>query len=166
MIKNSEIKKPIYLNLVKECASLELNGIKLRVNNKQFTVYFVLGLILADNLGMHEILGFTKSFSANYCCRFCKIHKSDLAIQSKERIHLLRNKSNYEDDILKNCLKETGLIQSCVFEALPSFHVTENLAVDIMHDIYEGVCHYDLSHILNYLIDKEYITLSEFNEKK
>lgn len=62
-------------------------------------------------------------------------------------------------------MTETGISQPSVFNSVPSFHVTNNLAVDIMHDLYEGVCHYDLSHILSYLFEKKYLTLCE-NERK
>lgn len=115
---------------------------------------------------MHEILSFMKSFSANFNSRFCKSHKSNSAIQTKEQNSLLRTKANYVSDLIKNDVKETGLLQACVFNALPSFQVTNNLAVDIMHDLYEIVCHYDFAQVLLYFIDKQYFTRTEFNERK
>lgn len=127
----------------------------------------MLGLILADNLGMHEILGFSKSFVSNYSCRFCKIHRNDMHISTKENISLIRTKEQYEHDVILNEVSETGIKHVCVFNQLPSFHAVTNYSVDIMHDLYEGVCHYNLANILNHFIfEKNYFSLNEFNDKK
>lgn len=46
----------------------------------------------------------------------------------------------------------TGIREECVFHQLPNFHVTENYPVDVMHDLYEGVCLYDMQLFLHKLI--------------
>jgi len=43
------------------------------------------------------------------------------------------------------------LKEPCIFNKISFFHITSNLAVDIMHNILEGVCHYDILLILNHL---------------
>lgn len=53
------------INLLKDCIYLDKEGIQLQVGNQTIRVYFVLGLIQGDNLGMHEVLGFPKSFVSN-----------------------------------------------------------------------------------------------------
>lgn len=55
----------------------------------------------------------------------------------------LRTQVNYEEDITLN-LSLTGIKEICIFNSTPSFHVINNLSVDIMHDIFEGILHYDL----------------------
>lgn len=35
-----------------------------------------------------------------------------------------------------------------------------------MHDIFEGICHYDMCHIINKLIDMKYFTLDVLNDRK
>jgi len=47
-----------------------------------------------------------------------------------------------------------------------SFHVINNFFFDIMHDIFEGECKYDICHILISLINKGIITLNEINSRK
>lgn len=159
--------KNTYLNLVKECVLLEKEGIRLKIDGETVHVYFVLGLILGDNLGIHEILGLTKSFVANFTCRFCKVHRNDLHVMCTERDSLLRTEIEYQQDVRMNNVSETGIKSSCVFSYIPSFKVTNNISVDIMHDLYEGVCHYNLAQILNYLVfDKNYFSLDEFNNRK
>lgn len=156
-----------YNDLVKQCIFLEKEGIDILVHNSPVRVHFVLGLILGDNLGLHEVLGFSKSFVSNYPCRFCKSHRTQMHSMTKCNPKLKRTIHNYEEDVLADNLSETGINHSCVFNIIPSFHATSNLAVDIMHDMYEGVCHYNLSYILKYLInEKKFFSLDTFNEKK
>jgi hypothetical protein len=60
----------------------------------------------------------------------------------------------------------TGINQACVFNEISSFHVTENYAVDIMHDLLEGVCKYDIGLMLNQMIfSLKYFTLNTLNDR-
>jgi len=118
------------------------------VKHIDYRVFFSLGLILCDNLGLHSILGFTESFVARFPCRFCKSPKLDCHNQVTQIDGMLRNKINYHEDISINNITLTGLKELCVFNQINSFHVTQNFAVDIMHDILEGVCKYDIGIIL------------------
>lgn len=156
-----------YLNLLKQCIYIEKEGIELNIDGKKIKVFFMLGLILGDNLGIHEILGFATSFAANFNCIFCKAHKNLMHSMNRENSNLLRTVSQYNTDITNNEISSSGIKHECIFNKLQSFHAVQNFAVDIMHDIYEGVCNYDLSAILKYIIEeKAYITLNGFNEKK
>lgn len=40
--------------------------------------------------------------------------------------------------------------KECVFNALEDFHATDNLSIDIMHDLFEGVCVLDMADIIKY----------------
>lgn len=139
----------IFQELINELKYLENIGIKLNDNT---IVYFKVGLICGDNLGIHSILGFTESFSANYSCRFCKAGKSLMKVMTVQDDSLLRNAENYRSDVVTNNLSMTGIKEESIWHQLSDFHVTSNFFVDIMHDIFEGVCIYDLSALLNTLI--------------
>lgn len=157
----------IYINLIKECVYLETYGIDLLINGKTIKVYFMLGLIIGDNLGLHEILGFATSFRANYNCIFCKTHRNEMETMSKEDPLTLRNLEGYEKDVFSIDTSLSGLKTESVFNKVPSFHVTTNYSVDIMHDMFEGTCHYDLAPVLNYFINtKKYFSLETLNERK
>ncbi|XP_036319630.1 uncharacterized protein LOC118734042 [Rhagoletis pomonella] len=52
------------------------------------------------------------------------------------------------------------------FNAIGTFHVTENYAFDIMHDLFEGVCVYDICNIILSLLNSNYFTLEELNSRK
>lgn len=156
--------------ITKSLNILEKEGIIVTYKGETKIVYFTLGLILGDNLGLNSILGFTKSFSSNFFCRVCKRlnlqTKSDLI----EYSDYLRTKSNYliDFEIPENeRVKLTGIKEESIFNTLSSFHITENFVFDIMHDLLEGIFHYEFSHILYYFIEqKKYFKLEMFNHRK
>jgi len=65
-----------------------------------------------------------------------------------------------------NNFQESEFKQNCIFNELLPFKVINNFFFDIMHDIFEGVCMYDICHILFLLINKGIITLNEINSRK
>jgi len=73
--------KKMFAALIKELIDIQENSILLSTN---VTIYFTLGLVLGDNLGLNSILGFVESISANFYCRICYLPKSDLQNLLKE----------------------------------------------------------------------------------
>lgn len=68
---------------------------------------------------------------------------------------------------MTNNEKITGIKENCVFNSIPSFHVTNNYYFDIMHDIFEGVCRYDISKILVHFIEKsKFFSIDVLNNRK
>lgn len=120
---------------------------------------------------MNEIFGFVTSFVANFICRTCKISKEELHRACKESLHLLRNENNYETDINNEPNEETrislcGIKKESILNKIENYHVTENFAHDIMHDMFEGVCVYTVSQVLFKLIQDGLFTISELNSRK
>ena len=72
--------------LVNEINMLEKEGIDIVTQEGIFHVYFILGIILGDNLGLNSLLEFSKSFSAIFFCRFCKSNKADTRVMREENI--------------------------------------------------------------------------------
>ncbi|KMQ88400.1 hypothetical protein RF55_12125, partial [Lasius niger] len=136
--------KNAFRPVINELKYLEDNGILVHTATGNQRVYFCLCLLLADNLGLHSITGFTESFNANYNCRFCKKHKVVMKKQLRENLLLLRNTENYEADVFVNNV----------------------LLTDLMHDLLEGVTHYNFCAILEELISvKRYFTLQTLNDR-
>lgn len=48
----------------------------------------------------------------------------------------LRNKNSYQQALLANDFRETGIKETCIFQNIAQFHVTENCVFDIIHDMY------------------------------
>lgn len=140
-----------FFPLLNELLELERDGVLIESTEGPRKVYFVTGLILGDNLGLNTILGLVESFSAHSYCRFCKMMKKNCQINVRESPDLLRNKSNYAQDLVTGMPSKTGIKEQCIFHKLPSFHMTENFAVDEMHDLREGIFHFVMIDIIRSL---------------
>lgn len=62
-------------------------------------VYGAVVHLPGDNLAANETQGFVGSFSANYFCRFCKMHQADTKRCCREDESLLRNASDHNIDL-------------------------------------------------------------------
>lgn len=103
------------------------------------------------------MLGFTRSFAANHPCRICKIRKDTMTSLCKEIFakSFLRNEANYWEDVSSNDVSASGIRESCIFCKINSFKITDNISVDIMHDLFEGICHIELCNIVaNFILEK------------
>ncbi|KAE8738423.1 hypothetical protein FOCC_FOCC016094 [Frankliniella occidentalis] len=88
--------------IIEELRFLEEEGIVLELATGNVRIYFVLCLIVADNLGHNSIHGFVEGFSAFFYCRICKIHK-DVAAHTLSAVEALRRtRHNYEIDVAVN----------------------------------------------------------------
>ena len=99
------------------------------------------------------MLGFNESFRSNFYCRFCLTPNEKINSIFKGSDCELRTIENYNLQIAVKNSKKSGIKDDCVFHDVGGFHVTDNLFVDVMHDILEGIARYDLALILrkNYL---------------
>lgn len=75
--------KTMFSALINTLIDLQENGITIVVNSMSIKIYFVLGLILGNNLGLNSMLEFVEIFSVNYYCRICHSHKHDLQTMLK-----------------------------------------------------------------------------------
>ncbi|KAJ8027961.1 hypothetical protein HOLleu_30066 [Holothuria leucospilota] len=155
----------ILYQFVEDMKDLYLHGISIDCPDYSGVVRPQLFQVIGDNLGLHNMLGYAGSFSANYYCRFCKMHRSNAAGALQEDVGLLRDKESYNKDIATADLTQTGLARSSLLNYLPKYHVSQNFAVDIMHDIFEGVAPLEVKLILEQLINDGHFTLSELNHK-
>lgn len=105
LIKPVDSKKfgndPRLSQLIDEINYLEKEGINIVTETGEFHVYFILGIILGDKLGLDSILEFGKSFSSNYYFRFCKSHNSIANTLCKQNPSCMRNIINYNKDVAK-----------------------------------------------------------------
>lgn len=137
--------------LIEVFQDLAENGIDICYENEQIKIYFLLAQILGDNLGLNEVLGYTKSFNSHRYCRICTRTKMECQNDYTEKIDYIRDKNMY----CKECTttdKSSAVKENSVWNSLCYFHVTDNKACDIMHDIYLGVARYNISKVLNYFI--------------
>jgi hypothetical protein len=156
LIKSADLKEfgndLCLLQLINEINFLEEKGQSISTGYGEFHVYFMLDLVLGDDLGLNSILEFSKSFLSNYYGRFCKTYKSIAQKLCVKNILCMRNRINYSDDVAKMDFNETGINKNSILNSIKSFHVNENYYVDVMHDVFEGICHYDMCHIIKYYV--------------
>jgi len=150
---------------IHEMTELENNGFTLTIpDGRQYQVYVIMVQLTGDNLGLNGMLGFVESFTANYPCRLCKVARARFDETFIEQSHMLRTRDSYEADVCLNNPSLTGIKESCPYNALPSFHVTDNVFCDIMHDIAEGVARYLMASLLNsFILKRKYFSLENLN---
>lgn len=114
--------------------------------------------ISCDNLGANTVLGFVKSFSATYYCRICSLEKKNCDITVHEVSEKLRTTSSHEENVQKSksnanpSLKlklAEGVRMDCAFNSLTNFDMFDNVSLDIMHDMHEGIVHSFLTGFFN-----------------
>ena len=142
----------IYKILISELHELRREGVIINAKGKQYRIYFQLGLILGDNLGLNQILGFVSNFGSGKACRIYRASSHQIKTLTSEQSNLLRTIENYEKDCTEKNQQESGILRKCIFLELDDFRVTENITLDMIHDIFEGVANDTMVNILNDLI--------------
>ncbi|XP_008189915.1 uncharacterized protein LOC103311882 [Acyrthosiphon pisum] len=152
--------------LMDELNFLQETGIEISTPDYEGKLYFELGLILGDNLGLHSITGFTESFSSNFPCRMCTMRKEDMWVQCYEDESLLRHTDQYYAQLSLNDVSATGVREECIWFSVNNFNLFDQLGVDVMHDMLEGCSKYIMSFILKYYIKElKLFTLQVLNDR-
>ena len=154
------------LSMLKELES-DL-GLPVSLNGKIVHMHGSVLVFSADNLGAHSFFGFLESFSAKKFCRFCEATKDEVQTVHNENQFCLRTRQSFDETVasLSACNYDqslTGIKGSCCFHQLKYFHVTENWAPDIMHDLLEGVAPYECSLLLQNLEMSGLLTVDVVN---
>lgn len=158
--------KIIFKPIIDKFNFLMKNGVYIDIPSFKGNLYFKLGLILGDNIGIHSITGFVESFSSNFCCRICTMGKSDIKVKCYEDKSLMRNNEQYFNDLKKNDLSATGLKEECIWLNVTNFSLFDQVGVDVMHDLLEGCAKYIISFILtSYIKDLKLFSLKILNDR-
>lgn len=128
----------IFSNLIKELNDLSRYGLQIYADNKVRIIYFQLGLVVGDNLGMNSLMGYSVGFQTGCPCRICKAPMELIECLTEEKTDLLRSINNYDQDVKTYNPSITGIAEISAFNSVLNFHVCENISLDIMHDIFEG----------------------------
>ena len=159
LCKESDYKqfpKEVFQPIITDLLDLEENGF---IGPEGNTIHCFLCMICGDNLGSHGIGGFLESFSANYFCRFCCIHKQHFS-EDPVSVGEPRTKRHYEGCVNRlhldpNGVSVMGIKGNSQFNQLRHFHVCDGLPPCLGHDLFEGVVSYDVMLYLKYMINTE-----------
>lgn len=142
--------------LICDIKSLENEGIDLPISPQK--VYGTISQILGDNLGLNAILGYNESFSSNYYCRLCAVDKNAAqAVYSEDDPSVVIRDIHSFDSHCRDLNSDPqlrsvyGLKRNSILNTLTYFHVVNNVAVDIMHDLLEGVAQFELKLLFEHL---------------
>ena len=58
---------------MEELERLAKDGIYIQVDGELMNIKVYFSQVTSDNLGMHQLFGFVKGFTANHPCHFCRI---------------------------------------------------------------------------------------------
>ena len=157
----------IFDNYLDEMSKLEKEGFAVTDEAGVWhKVCVMLVQVIGDNLGLNGLLGYVEGFTANYPCCICKTARENFNVTFTESEDCLRTSGSYNADLALHDPSLTGIKDFCVYNTLPSYHVTDNVYCDIMHDIAEGVCRYVVPLVLHSLIfRKKYFSLDVLNER-
>ena len=151
------LKKPL-----EDMLQLERSGI--RVNSQLYSVRFV--LCTGDNLGLHEIGGFSKGFNTHRPCRFCMISKRLMQSVISAGSFVYRTVEGHRSHLLKiadnpNISSLYGVFRTSPLSPLLHFEPVLSLPPDIMHDIFEGFAPVILTKLLDHLHSSHTITWTQ-----
>ena len=94
----------------------------------------------------------------------CISPRDIMAKQRKENEKYLRTVSDHKKHSVK---VDFGVLEECIFNRIPKYHVIINFSVDPLHDLLEGICRYDLAKILKYsVVEKDIFSIKVLNERK
>jgi hypothetical protein len=153
-VKNYGYNK-LFESVVDSLQSLESDtGVTVSIGSKEVTVRACLVFLSADNLGYNSLFGFGESFAATRFCRFCECNREEASSMFRESQMKLRNQESYSNAVRRvrsasYDQQMTGIKKGCPLNKLQYWHVTQNFAVDVMHDILEEIAGVELSLILN-----------------
>jgi len=162
----SSVLRPI----VKELAQLESGFDVVLEDGSVRHIVCILGNIVADNLGLHSILGYTESFAHSYACDLCYGTVEQFQTQYAEEKFTVRNRQQY-DDHCKTLSKQGiagghvfGIKSVCALSRLKYYHPVENDTCDIMHDILEGVAPFEVKLLLcDVILKRKLLSMDDFN---
>lgn len=151
--------------LLRELKHLEEHGLAVQLGSAEMNFKVCVSVFTGDNLFLNSILGFVESFSANFPCRHCIVPKADFQTTFIESASSIRTRELHEEHVKAASVSQTGVKANCALNILESFHSANNYVQDVMHDIFEGVCTYDMRLICRHIIDSGYVTLQVLNSR-
>lgn len=158
-LKNDNVLNDVNELIVDELKVLETYGFQ-TTDGKQWKA--VLVNISLDNLGANFLFGFSKGFNAHYYCRICDMHREVCEVTTRELPETLRKKQTHQENVKlmeenATCtLKESvGVRMDCLYNSLENYDIFDNVSLDIMHDLHEGIIPYFLTAFFEHCISNQ-----------
>lgn len=156
--------KILHSSIVDFC-KLEEEGLVLNIDGENIQVYFALCVLLGDNKALNELMGLTFCFVKDGYCRNCTCTVEETKYLAVEDTSKLRTNENYAQQLAINDFRSTGIREECVLNKIPTFNALDCISADIMHDIFEGVCHFQMTKIILHFLEATFFTLDDLSNR-
>lgn len=93
-------------------------------------------------------------------CQSIFTDDTNITLRSKE-LHV----QHFKDVVEDASLSSFGVKRTCLLDDLEYFSVSDNYAVNIMHDVLEGVAQLEIKPLLWYLVDNKIICQQEISNR-
>ncbi|KAJ8037515.1 hypothetical protein HOLleu_18345 [Holothuria leucospilota] len=161
---------PILRLFLDEMRQLESDGgYSIELNRERVQIHGTLTSLSADTLAAHDILGFLGP-SANRFCRLCLAKREEIQTKFSEEEFVLRSIKQHDEHAEAASTQRlgdpaSGVRTTCLNE-LRHFHCATNYNLDVMHDMLEGVCPFEVKLLLHYFIyDAQFVSLETVNQR-
>ncbi|XP_072016668.1 uncharacterized protein [Amphiura filiformis] len=158
--------------LIKDLKILETDGIVIHKDGVEHVMHGTLSFLAADNLGAHGIGGFMENFTTvERVCRFCNIRKvcfEDHFRMSEELSNRSKDAHSQQVHMVSRDKKLSsfyGVKSDSCLNKLQHFHVTNGLAPDVGHDLFEGIVPEVLENAISHFVLEGYFTLEYLNKQ-
>lgn len=155
--------------LLRDLHTLEQDGVFIESIGK--VVQGTVMCVLSDNLAAHDLAGFSKSFRAEYFCRFCTATQAELQTHEVASGEFsLRTKDSHNNDVHAvmhgDDQSQNGVKADCVLsQHLEHFHAVTGFPPDVLHDLFEGIVPVELALCIGNMIRHKFFTLEYLNER-
>ena len=159
--------KEILKVLMKDLKYLETHGITVQYGNETKTFKGTLVVMFGDNLGSHQIGGFTGNFSnSTHFCRYCETSFAEFHRNPLKR-KTLRTVENYRECTREAAKKRKiikGVKENSALNGLQYYHVSKpGLPPCIAHDLFEGIVAYDMQLMMDYFLEQSWFKVGLLN---
>lgn len=125
-----------------------------------------------DNLGGNWLYGLKEKFSSDFFCRMCEMTLKECQKFTHELQSKLRNIESYEQiiqmleqNLETNFTTSKGFSRNCLLNEIRFFHILENVCVDPMHDIIEGVAAFFTEQFIEFCSKQKYFSINQICQK-
>lgn len=116
--KNCSSNEKMYKKIINELNFLRTKGIAVKYIKQTYRIYFQCVLVIGDNQGLNEVLGFTTSFKDSIFCRICTATPREWKIMTSENVKLLQTRTTYEAQAKLAEVQISGIKETCVFNKI------------------------------------------------
>ena len=174
VFRNSQVKRyglKVLLRPVVNDLKLLEKGVEMHLKGGILRVFGTLAITTADNLGSHEIGGFKLGFAFAFRpCRHCLATAEDIQTVYSDGDIPPRTIEQHTwacaqigTDLEGHASRVYGVTEDSILNELEHFSVLTGLVPDAMHDVLEGSLPVVVIELINYLLEKKYITLKTLN---